>query len=68
MGPGTLLKSITIQDLAVVRHLDLEFQAGLTVVTGETGACKSIVQKSDQQRWAFAGVLQRNPYHLADAA
>ncbi len=43
MGPGTLLKSITIQDLAVVRHLDLEFQAGLTVVTGETGAGKSIV-------------------------
>jgi DNA repair protein RecN (Recombination protein N) len=43
MGPRTLLKSITIQDLAVVRHLDLEFQEGLTVVTGETGAGKSIV-------------------------
>lgn len=38
-----MLKALTIQDLAVVRHLDLEFNAGLTVITGETGAGKSIV-------------------------
>lgn len=38
-----MLKALTIQDLAVVRHLDLEFHAGLTVITGETGAGKSIV-------------------------
>ena len=38
-----MLKALTIQDLAVVRHLDLEFQSGLTVFTGETGAGKSIV-------------------------
>jgi DNA repair protein RecN (Recombination protein N) len=43
MGPGSVLKSLTIQDLAVVRHLDLEFHDGLTVITGETGAGKSIV-------------------------
>lgn len=43
MGARALLKALTIQDLAVVRHLDLEFQAGLTVFTGETGAGKSIV-------------------------
>jgi DNA repair protein RecN (Recombination protein N) len=38
-----VLKALTIQDLAVVRHLDLEFNPGLTVITGETGAGKSIV-------------------------
>lgn len=43
MGTGPVLKSLTIQDLAVVRHLDVEFHTGLTVVTGETGAGKSIV-------------------------
>ncbi len=38
-----MLKALTIQDLAVVRHLDLEFKSGLTVITGETGAGKSIL-------------------------
>ncbi|MSR15846.1 MAG: DNA repair protein RecN [Gammaproteobacteria bacterium] len=38
-----MLKALTIQELAIVRHLDLEFRAGLTVITGETGAGKSIV-------------------------
>jgi DNA repair protein RecN (Recombination protein N) len=43
MGPGSVLKALTIQDLAIVRHLDLEFYTGLTVITGETGAGKSIL-------------------------
>ena len=38
-----MLKALTIQDLAVVRHLDVEFQSGLTILTGETGAGKSIL-------------------------
>jgi DNA repair protein RecN (Recombination protein N) len=38
-----LLTALTIQDLAIVRHLDIEFQRGLTVLTGETGAGKSIL-------------------------
>ncbi|MGE0337195.1 MAG: DNA repair protein RecN [Gammaproteobacteria bacterium] len=38
-----MLRSLTIQDLAIVRHLDLELHDGLTVITGETGAGKSIV-------------------------
>ena len=37
------MKSLTIQDLAVVRELDVEFQSGLTILTGETGAGKSIL-------------------------
>ena len=43
MGPGTLLTALTIKDLAVVRQLDVEFDSGLTVLTGETGAGKSIL-------------------------
>ena len=38
-----MLKALTIQDLAVVRHLDVEFETGLTILTGETGAGKSIL-------------------------
>lgn len=38
-----MLRALTIQDLAIVRHLDIEFLPGLTVLTGETGAGKSIL-------------------------
>jgi DNA repair protein RecN (Recombination protein N) len=38
-----VLKALTIRDLAIVRELDVEFAAGLTVITGETGAGKSIL-------------------------
>ena len=38
-----MLKALTIRDLAIVRELDVEFAEGLTVITGETGAGKSIL-------------------------
>lgn len=38
-----MLASLSIRDLAVVETLDLEFAKGLTVLTGETGAGKSIL-------------------------
>jgi DNA repair protein RecN (Recombination protein N) len=38
-----MLAHLSIRDLAVVRSLDLEFERGLTVLTGETGAGKSIL-------------------------
>ncbi|MGR9105977.1 MAG: DNA repair protein RecN [Gammaproteobacteria bacterium] len=38
-----MLCSITIRDLAVVESLELDLQEGLTVLTGETGAGKSIL-------------------------
>ena len=38
-----MLKALTIRDLAIVRELDVEFAPGLTVITGETGAGKSIL-------------------------
>jgi len=38
-----MLSSLSIRDLAVVDTLDLEFEPGFTVLTGETGAGKSIL-------------------------
>ena len=38
-----MLKSLHIENMAVVRCLDFEFDRGLTVFTGETGAGKSVI-------------------------
>lgn len=38
-----MLKKLRIQDFILIEHLDLHFKNGLTVITGETGAGKSIL-------------------------
>jgi DNA repair protein RecN (Recombination protein N) len=38
-----MLQHLYIRDFAIVKALELDFEAGLTVLTGETGAGKSIV-------------------------
>lgn len=38
-----MLTHLTVQNLVVVRHIDIEFARGLTVLSGETGAGKSII-------------------------
>lgn len=38
-----MLKSLSIDNIAVTRHLDVDFTDGYTVITGETGAGKSIL-------------------------
>lgn len=38
-----MLLSLRIENFALVDHLDLDLRAGLTVLTGETGAGKSII-------------------------
>ena len=38
-----LLRSLHIENIAVIRTLDLETEGGFTAMTGETGAGKSIV-------------------------
>ena len=38
-----MLTHLQIRDLAIVESLELDFSGGLTVLTGETGAGKSIV-------------------------
>lgn len=37
-----MLSQLTISNFAIVRELDIDFHAGMTVITGETGAGKSI--------------------------
>ncbi|MBF0213983.1 MAG: DNA repair protein RecN [Magnetococcales bacterium] len=38
-----MLRQLTIENIALVERLDLEFGPGLTILTGETGAGKSIL-------------------------
>jgi DNA repair protein RecN (Recombination protein N) len=38
-----MLRSLTIRDFVIVDKMELEFDAGFTVLTGETGAGKSIL-------------------------
>lgn len=38
-----MLKSISVSNVAVIRELNIDFDSGFTVITGETGAGKSII-------------------------
>lgn len=38
-----MLQRLTVEHYALIEHLSLEFEDGLTVITGETGAGKSIL-------------------------
>src|ERR1700760_3033060 len=41
-----MLNSLSIRDVVLIERLDLHFAGGLTVLTGETGAGKSILLDS----------------------
>lgn len=41
-----MLRALDIRDILIIDHLELEFQPGLNVLTGETGAGKSILLDS----------------------
>lgn len=41
-----MLKSLHIENMAVIRELEFDFSRGLTVLTGETGAGKSVITDS----------------------
>jgi DNA repair protein RecN (Recombination protein N) len=38
-----MLVKLSVQNYALIRELDIEFEKGLTIITGETGAGKSIL-------------------------
>lgn len=40
---SVMLKRLSIDQFVIIDHLDLDFERGLTVLTGETGAGKSIL-------------------------
>lgn len=41
-----MLRTLDIRDILIIDHLELDFQTGLNVLTGETGAGKSILLDS----------------------
>ena len=41
-----MLNSLSIRDVVLIERLDLQFGPGLTTLTGETGAGKSILLDS----------------------
>ena len=41
-----MLARLSIRDIVLIERLDIEFAAGLAVLTGETGAGKSILLDS----------------------
>ena len=43
-----MLTSLTVSDLALIRRLNADFSSGFTVLTGETGAGKSLILDSFQ--------------------
>ena len=38
-----MLTSLSIHQFALIEHMELDFSQGMTVITGETGAGKSIL-------------------------
>ncbi|MDP6570135.1 MAG: AAA family ATPase, partial [Candidatus Marinimicrobia bacterium] len=43
-----MLQSLYIKNLAIIDELDIQFNKGLNIITGETGAGKSLIIKAIQ--------------------
>ncbi len=41
-----MLQHLSIDGLAIIEHLEIDFEPGFNVITGETGAGKSILIKA----------------------
>ncbi|MBC7886023.1 MAG: DNA repair protein RecN [Saprospiraceae bacterium] len=77
-----MLKNIEIQNYAIIERLDIAFPDGLTIITGETGAGKSILLGAlglimgkrvdtkvlyDQQKKCYVeAIFDISSYHLTD--
>ncbi len=48
LGNDLLIKRLRIKNFAIITELDIDLRDGLTVITGETGAGKSIIMESLQ--------------------
>jgi len=77
-----MIKRLSVRNYAIIEELEINFPAGLTIITGETGAGKSILlgalglimgeradSKSlynDQEKCVIEGVFDVSPYDLKD--
>ena len=50
-----MLQNLHVKNLALIDEIEVEFQDGLNILTGETGAGKSIILGSVSQRYPEAG-------------
>ena len=53
-----MIKNLYIKNFAIIKELDLSFNDGLTVITGETGSGKTLILKA--LSIAFGGSCDRN--------
>lgn len=76
-----MLSHLVIRNFAIIDHLEIPFQSGLTVLSGETGAGKSIiinalnlvlggrastdVIRSDADQAVVEAIFDLNPFHRA---
>jgi DNA repair protein RecN (Recombination protein N) len=61
-----MLAQLTISNFAIVRELEIDFHSGMTAITGETGAGKSIA--IDALGLCLAGVQKATWCALAQTA
>ena len=56
----TMIESLYIENFAIIDQVQIDFQSGMTVLTGETGAGKSIIIDAiGQEKIIMTCVLQR---------
>ena len=51
-----MLTRLSIRDIVLIERLDIDFGFGLSVLTGETGAGKSILLIPSRSRSGLAGI------------
>ena len=58
-----MLKSLFIRNFVLIDSLDIKFDKGFSVITGETGAGKSIILRSEERRVGKECRSRWSPYH-----